>query len=255
MRYLAIPLVLTLAGCGGGDRDGDGLTNAEEAEYGTDPGAADTDNDGLSDFGELGLGTDPLSPDTDGDGISDGAEFEASNPLDMYSWPPGLWGDFSGDAALSNAGYLVGQQMPDFTAYDQFGGEVSLHQFYGMVILLDFSAGWCGPCRQLAEDAEQEYAAEKADGFLIIHVMSQDNNYNEPDQAFLQSWASQYGLTFPVLRQPGNATEDALYASGTHEGYIPFQILLDRDMTIDMTFSGVPNTGIMNRARELLAIE
>ncbi|MCW5849363.1 MAG: VCBS repeat-containing protein, partial [Anaerolineae bacterium] len=79
------------------DRDGDGLTDAQEARYGTNsaawdtdgdglsdgyevntshtrPTVADSDGDGLSDGQELRLSTDPLNPDTDGDDLSDGAE-------------------------------------------------------------------------------------------------------------------------------------------------------------------------------------
>lgn len=65
------------------DPDGDGLTNAQEAKYGTDPNKWDTDGDGLSDKAEVtgtrilhyGLvKTDPLKKDTDGDGLSDKAE-------------------------------------------------------------------------------------------------------------------------------------------------------------------------------------
>jgi Tol biopolymer transport system component len=88
------------------DDDGDGLTNNEEAQYGTDPSNpdtdgdelfdgdevkrystnplnADTDADGLSDGEEvLRRGTDPLNPDTDGDGLSDGDEVaRGTNPL------------------------------------------------------------------------------------------------------------------------------------------------------------------------------
>jgi hypothetical protein len=57
------------------DTDGDGLTDAEEAQYGTDPNVVDTDNDGLSDREEIQVyKTDPLNPDSDGDGFSDGME-------------------------------------------------------------------------------------------------------------------------------------------------------------------------------------
>src|SRR5262249_8733092 len=65
------------------DSDGDGLTNLQEYQYGTDPHKADTDSDGLTDSQEVALGTDPLSGDTDGDGLSDGAEVNGvfpSNP-------------------------------------------------------------------------------------------------------------------------------------------------------------------------------
>jgi hypothetical protein len=60
------------------DTDGDELTNAEEAELGTDPNDWDSDDDTLSDKFEYDnqddLGTDPLDPDSDGDGLSDGFE-------------------------------------------------------------------------------------------------------------------------------------------------------------------------------------
>ncbi len=57
------------------DDDGDGLTNAEERKYGTDPNNPDTDGDGLSDGDEVKVyHTDPLKADTDGDGLTDGDE-------------------------------------------------------------------------------------------------------------------------------------------------------------------------------------
>lgn len=89
------------------DTDGDTLTNAEEALYGTDPqkddtdgdgykdgdevrngynplgsGKLDTDNDGFPDPDERKFGSDPINPDTDGDGYSDGDEIKnGHNPL------------------------------------------------------------------------------------------------------------------------------------------------------------------------------
>lgn len=57
------------------DNDGDGLTNQEEAQLGTDPNKADTDQDGLPDGIEVKLyNTNPKLPDTDGDGLIDGEE-------------------------------------------------------------------------------------------------------------------------------------------------------------------------------------
>jgi len=64
------------------DTDGDGLTDKEEAELGTDPDKVDTDDDDLFDREEVKVyKTDPLNPDTDGDGYLDGAEVKAGyNP-------------------------------------------------------------------------------------------------------------------------------------------------------------------------------
>jgi K319L-like, PKD domain/Bacterial TSP3 repeat len=62
------------------DSDGDGLTDAEEAALGTDPGNPDTDGDGLGDGAEVNVHhTNPLLVDTDGDGFSDKAEVDAGS--------------------------------------------------------------------------------------------------------------------------------------------------------------------------------
>ncbi|MGH2670733.1 MAG: hypothetical protein ACRDH5_16755, partial [bacterium] len=65
------------------DFDGDGLTNLDEVEQGTDPTRRDSDGDGIDDGVEtLGV-TDPIDPDTDGDGFADGFEtLRGSSPTD-----------------------------------------------------------------------------------------------------------------------------------------------------------------------------
>ncbi len=68
------------------DPDGDGLTNLEEYQHGTDPNNPDSDNDGLTDSEEIARGTDPLNPDSDGDGMPDSWEvkwgLDPLNPAD-----------------------------------------------------------------------------------------------------------------------------------------------------------------------------
>ena len=64
------------------DSDGDGLTDAEEADLGTDPNNPDSDWDALSDGEEVADGSDPLDDDTDDDGVTDG---EDADPLDPHS--------------------------------------------------------------------------------------------------------------------------------------------------------------------------
>ncbi|HMD96237.1 MAG TPA: carboxypeptidase regulatory-like domain-containing protein [Terriglobia bacterium] len=64
------------------DTDGDGVPDGKEVQIGTNPLDPDTDHDGLTDGQELALGTNPLNPDTDGDGIPDGIEVKLGlNPL------------------------------------------------------------------------------------------------------------------------------------------------------------------------------
>lgn len=96
---------------------GDGLTNWEEYQLGTDPTNPDTDGDGLDDGPELaGAGlrppTDPTSDDTDGDGVKDGAESNNgtwSSGIDTGTDPTraDTDGDGLSDGAENNSGTFV----------------------------------------------------------------------------------------------------------------------------------------------------
>jgi hypothetical protein len=89
------------------DDDADGLTNAEEAELGTDPLDPDSDNDGLFDKEEVRLyKTNPNSSDHDGDGLSD---YEEVNE----------WGTDPLDPDSDNDGYKDGQEV--FSGYNPLG--------------------------------------------------------------------------------------------------------------------------------------
>jgi Bacterial TSP3 repeat len=88
-------------GCGGGpeagsptasaasagkDSDGDGISDADERRYGTDPHDADSDHDGVPDKVEIQRGTDPHASDSDHDGVSDKDEIDIGlNPRDRDS--------------------------------------------------------------------------------------------------------------------------------------------------------------------------
>jgi thiol-disulfide isomerase/thioredoxin len=227
------------------DTDGDGIDDGEEVTLGTDPLSSDSDEDGLSDGDEVSLGTDPLSVDSDGDGISDGDEVSSeTDPNNGWSWPDGegVWPDFS-EGAPTGTGFNVGDILPDFSGIDQFGNEVTLTQFNGAVVFIDFSAGWCGPCRTVAETAESLYQEHKEKGFMIMHNMIDDYTYGGglTDENFLSDWGSEYGITFPVLHEYNNATLSGLGASGLYGNSIPFMILINAEREIIASWTGSGN--------------
>ncbi len=250
-----VPCVLTLTiGCTA-DPDGDGLTNKEEADLGTDPDLADSDGDGIDDPTEIADGLDPLSADSDGDGLDDLAELDnGSDPLNRFSWPgDGVWPDMSADYPGSET-YGMGEVFPDMRGKDKNREDLYLSQFYGHVILLDFSAGWCGPCNVVAETAEEEWVEHREDGYVIIHAMVDGWGNGPANNQFVNEWIEEYGLTFPVM---GNGTidgaTDGLWDAGLNQGYIPYLILLDSEMRIDRIYEGSGNeTQIRRRVERLL---
>ncbi len=109
------------------DPDSDGLTNAQEYEFGTSPGDADADNDGANDGQEWAAGTNPHLADTDLDGIPDGYEIDKN--LDPLDYDDAL-DDKDGDHIPNLYEYLRGtdannvssKPAPDYTVNGAGGG-------------------------------------------------------------------------------------------------------------------------------------
>ncbi len=106
---------------GNHDPDGDGLTNDEESQFGTDPNDPDTDGDGWDDGEEADHGSDPLN--------------EWSYPFACH-WAPGPGPQWQGQ------GWNTGQIMADATLMDRCGEQIHMHGLSGWAIALFFGAGW-----------------------------------------------------------------------------------------------------------------
>lgn len=103
--------------------------------------------------------------------------------------------------AVTSAGETgtgVGSRAPAFELESLSGGMLGLDDFRGEVILINFWATWCGPCRLEMPAIQQRYE----DTDLVVLAV----NFDEPrDQ--VQDYIDELSLSFPVLLDPGGAIQ------------------------------------------------
>ena len=107
---------------------------------------------------------------------------------------------------------------PDFTLRSADGPNVRLQEQRGRVVMVNFWATWCGPCRQEMPHLNRLYGKYRDAGFVLLGV-----NIDE-DQAKAVGLAARLGLQFPVLLDT-DKTVSRLYDLST----MPSTLLIDRD--------------------------
>ncbi|HEX5646237.1 MAG TPA: TlpA disulfide reductase family protein [Nitrospira sp.] len=88
----------------------------------------------------------------------------------------------------------VGDEAPNFRLRDLDGNLMSLSQFRGKVVLLNFWATWCGPCRVEMPAMEQLYRSFPRREFQILAVSTDSQGV-----AVTRPFQQKIGLTFPIL--------------------------------------------------------
>lgn len=84
---------------------------------------------------------------------------------------------------------------PDFTVYDADGNEVSLSDFAGEPVVINFWASWCPPCKAELPDFEAAYKETSDVRFLMVNLTDGQRETKEIADAFI----TENGYTFPVL--------------------------------------------------------
>ncbi|SMC38576.1 peroxiredoxin family protein [Pedobacter africanus] len=121
-----------------------------------------------------------------------------------------------------------GGPAPDFTKPDVNGKPVSLSQFRGKYVLLDFWGSWCGPCRAANPHLKELYTKYAAKGFEILGVASEKVSGQAQAEKVWKEAVEKDGLTWTnVLNNETGMKQDVvqLYSIDAY----PTQILLDKE--------------------------
>ncbi|MFU2157836.1 peroxiredoxin family protein [Caldisericum sp. AR60] len=111
------------------------------------------------------------------------------------------------------------ETAPDFSWKDNNGNVVKLSDLKGKVVLLDFWATWCGPCRMTIPHVEAIYEKYKDKGVVVIGI-----NLDQDDLSKVQQFIKEQGMKYLVVADP-NSKVAGLYGVNS----IPRFFIIDKN--------------------------
>lgn len=121
----------------------------------------------------------------------------------------------------------VNQPAPDFTLSARGGKPLSLTQYKGQVVMLNFWASWCGPCKQEMPLLESIYKKYNKLGFTLIGVNV------EPDSKPADAVLAKLPVSFPIVYDPESKVSSLYDVSG-----MPTTVIIDRKGQVRLLHRG-----------------
>jgi peroxiredoxin len=124
----------------------------------------------------------------------------------------------------------VGDRAPNFSVTTDNGKRISLRDFGGKVLVVNFWASWCGPCIEEAPSLN-EFAKMMEDKGVVVLGINVDQNEKQ-----YEGFVKHFGLAFPNARDP---QESISYRFGTFK--FPESYIIDRSGKVVQKFAGLPD--------------
>ena len=127
------------------------------------------------------------------------------------------------------------KRMPAFALKDTAGRQVSLTDFRGKVLLVDFWATWCAPCKTEMPGYERLYRTYKDRGFAVVGIAA------DSDPKLIAEFGKMLGVTYPLLVNGMNVARYGVQG-------LPTTILVDRNGIIRKQVIGFEYTRVFENA-------
>ena len=125
---------------------------------------------------------------------------------------------------------MVNKPAPDFSLPSLSGGKISLQDYRGKLVLLNFWASWCPPCRAEIPGFIKIQKAYQDKPFVIIGAALEDKRDAE-------TFAKDIGINYPIAFGV-EPVHDAASAYGDPDGALPYSVLISPDQKILAVYAG-----------------
>jgi thiol-disulfide isomerase/thioredoxin len=141
-------------------------------------------------------------------------------------------------------GAREGFSAPDFTLDRLNGGQMTLSEMRGQVVLINIWATWCVPCRIEMPALEQAYQDYRDQGLVVLGVNATYQDSEKDIAPFIQ----QFGMTFPILLDRTGRVDQSYEVRG-----LPTSFFVDRQGMIRYVSIGAMNNAVIrSRIEELV---
>jgi len=144
---------------------------------------------------------------------------------------------FGSAESVARAESFVGKPAPPFTLTGVKGSTVSLANYKGKVVLLDFWASWCMPCRIEMPLVQKLYDEFKPKGLVVFGVNVMD------EMAPIKRFLADNHVELPILRDRDGAVAQSYQAEG-----LPTVVVIGKDGRISSYFTGVRDEDTLREA-------
>jgi peroxiredoxin len=132
-----------------------------------------------------------------------------------------------GSGSSPARGIDQGKVAVDFRLQDLDGQEVALSEYQGRVVMVNFWATWCPPCRAEIPDIEAAYRARREDGLVVLGVSV------EQTRDHVAAFVNAVGMSYPVLLDESAQVYKMYRVPG-----LPMSLFLDREGVIQVLHVG-----------------
>ena len=136
-----------------------------------------------------------------------------------------VFGAFAATSLASSG--MEGQPAPDFALKSSTGENLRLSEFRGDVVMINFWATWCGPCRQEMPLLDELYNRYERVGFNLLGVNIDD------DSRRAMQMIDELGVDFPVLFDARKEVSELYEVEA-----MPVTVIVDREGTVRYVHHG-----------------